>query len=57
MSYRYRLNGFIAGYIHGVGEGGDHMRWSIQHDRAVPRVVEEQAKLIWPDGTIVEVVV
>lgn len=40
----------FTGYIYGVGEAGDHMRWSIQHTPSA-LVVEEEAKLVWPDGT------
>lgn len=43
-------NHTFTGYIYGVGEGGDHMRWSIQHTPSA-LVVEEEAKLVWPDGT------
>lgn len=49
-------NHTFAGHIYGVGEGGDHMRWSIQHVSSA-LVVEEEAKLVWPDGSTATVAI
>jgi hypothetical protein len=38
----------ITGHIRGRGELGDHTRYYVAGNR---RVVEEKAKILWPDGT------